>query len=312
MRLDKKDVARLLEGVPAPDMVGPWLAAESYRILDGLIYADNPQPNFSKDHSFADPDLFFSFAQLGVRGEPSEKSILRWVSKHGLLKRANEKDGALLIDTRVKSFEVNQAPITVERFRAEVLCAYQLLTLYTDVRENVGALEARIYGTDGTKHPSSYWPHTPSTDLEDFFASHRDVVGIVRRGLRFQVREGTRLKVERFPFEVSEESIVKHWDVWVALRALQHIVENRIANVRLSFDENYLNFPPLGGDYRIPRSWDCPDLLSAMYLQFYLLITDVEPLRRCKNPACDMPFPATRKNKRFCNATCRSNARHYR
>jgi len=84
------------------------------------------------------------------------------------------------------------------------------------------------------------------------------------------------------------------------------------------FDEKYLchpllvSSPPLKSDYRIPRLWTCPDLLSAMYLQFYLLITDAEPMRRCQNPACGKPFPATRKNKRFCNDTCRSNARHYR
>jgi len=70
--------------------------------------------------------------------------------------------------------------------------------------------------------------------------------------------------------------------------------------------------PPLGSYYRIPRSWGCPDLLSVLYLQFYLLITDFEPMRRCQNLACGMPFPAIRKNKPFCNNTCRSNARHYR
>ena len=230
---------------------------------------------------------------------------MRWVSKHGLLERANEKDGALLSGTGVNDDEVNQAPITVARFRAEVLCAYQLLTLYTDIQaENVETLEARIYGTDGTRHPSSYWPHTPSTDLDDYFATHRDVF---RRA-----REVMRLKDEIIGFDESEVSNVQHWDVWAALRALQHVIEPRIANVRLCFDKSYLGSPPLGSDYRIPRSWDCPDLLSALYLQFYLLVTDFEPMRRCQNPACGLPFPATRKNKRFCNATCRSNARNYR
>jgi predicted nucleic acid-binding Zn ribbon protein len=53
-------------------------------------------------------------------------------------------------------------------------------------------------------------------------------------------------------------------------------------------------------------------LLSAIYLQFYLLVTDNKPMRHCENPACGMPIPITRKDKRFCNASCRSNARHYR
>jgi len=331
VRLDKKDVARVLEGVPFPEMVGWWPVAVSYRILGGWIYVDNPQPIFEENperyldtiQSFANPDLFFSFARLGARGEPSEKSILRWVRKHGLLERKNEKDGALLSDTGGNGIEVNQASITVERFRTEVLCAYQLLTLYTDIwEENIEALEARIYGTDGTRHPSSYWPHTPSTELEMFFATHRDFqIGVRDCTRRYDELIGQL--GESYGFEAPEGQYVKHLDLSVALRALQHVVENRIADVRLSFDQNYFNekylcfppavtSPPLKSDYRIPRSWDCPDLLSAMYLQFYLLITDFEPMRRCQNPACGLPFPATRKNKRFCNDTCRSNARNYR
>src|SRR5829696_4690056 len=101
--------------------MGWWPVAMSYRILDGWIYADNPQPIFVKDPErsletdrfFADPDLFLSFARLGARGEPSEKSILAWVLEHGLLERKNEKDDALLSDTGGNSIdEVNQAPIT--------------------------------------------------------------------------------------------------------------------------------------------------------------------------------------------------------
>jgi hypothetical protein len=300
LKIDKRDVAHLLKGFSEPNFISLLPVAKGYKILSGVIYADDPEFEPLKYlDAFGDWDLFFSFARLGARGEPSESSILRWVSEHGLLRRENGMHGQLSLK------EVEQAPITVANFRAEVLCAFQLLTLYTDIQaENVGALEASIYGTDGTRHPSSYWPHTPSTTLEDFFASHREVFG---RG-----REGMRLKDEIIGFEESEGSNVKHWDVWAALRALQHVVENRIASVRLSFDEGYLSSPPLGSDYRIPRSWKCPDLLSALYLQFYLLITDSEPMRRCQNPACGMPFPATRKNRRFCNATCRSNARNYR
>ena len=318
MKLDKKDMARLLEGVTAPDMVGWWPVAVSYRIYDGSIYADDPQPIFEKDPEidletdgfFADPDLFFSFARLGARGEPSEKSIYRWVLEHGLLKRKNEKEGALLSDTGRNGSEVNQAPITVMRFRAEVLCAYQLLTLYTDIwEENVGALEAHIYGSDGTRHSSSYWPNTPSTELEKFFVTHRKMY--------LWTIEGMRGLYEHMGSERAEGLNVKHWDLLAALWVLQQVVENRIADVRLGFAENYLGpgflvSPRSKSDYRMSRSWYCPDLLSAMYLQFYLVITDFQPMRRCQNPPCGMSFPATRKNKRFCNATCRSNARNYR
>jgi hypothetical protein len=84
-----------------------------------------------------------------------------------------------------------------------------------------------------------------------------------------------------------------------------------IRDVRLSLTD----LPIAGGqeaDRALPvrRSMRCPNLLSAAYLQFYLMVTGSKSMRNCD--ACGTPFPAKPKNKRHCNATCRSNARHYR
>jgi hypothetical protein len=306
LKIDKRDVAHLLEGFSNPDNVRMWPVAKSYKIGGGVIYADDPQRDPLRDFvSFGDPDLFFSFTRLGARGEPSESSILRWVSEHGLLRREIDQQGP-----RSSAIDVQQAPITVADFRAEVLRARQLLTLYMNIREeDFEALKIKIYETAEKRHLSSYWPNTPPTDLEKRLSHYRDVAGNARKALG--------LLQEMSPFDEPEWTIVERWDVFMALGALQEIVRDRLADVRLDFGHNWIETLPLASDYRIPdyripRSWDCPDLLSAMYLQFYLLITDFEPMRRCQNPACGLPFPATRKNKRFCNATCRSNARNYR
>ena len=61
--------------------------------------------------------------------------------------------------------------------------------------------------------------------------------------------------------------------------------------------------------YKSTQSWGATDLISAVYLQFYLLMTNGLAMRRCENPACGMPV--TRRNRKFCNPTCRSNMRHY-
>ncbi len=114
----------------------------------------------------------------------------------------------------------------------------------------------------------------------------------------------------------------------IARMALKNVVKDRVSRIRLSFDEvdtdvlfglikEYVSSQAPNRDYlsgadSMLRRWECPDLLSAMYLQFYLLITDFRPMRRCENPPCSMPLPATRTNQRYCNASCRSNARHYR
>jgi hypothetical protein len=60
---------------------------------------------------------------------------------------------------------------------------------------------------------------------------------------------------------------------------------------------------------RVIQSWYCPDLLTAMYLQLYLLISDHRLMRYCN--FCGAPFPY-RENKFYCNPTCRSRARHQR
>jgi hypothetical protein len=60
-------------------------------------------------------------------------------------------------------------------------------------------------------------------------------------------------------------------------------------------------------------SYECSDLPSAIYLQFYLLVTKNKVPRFCENPACGELFFPTKSNQRHCHGdSCRSNARHYR
>ena len=124
--------------------------------------------------------------RLGARGEPSESSILHWVSERGLLRRENEKHGVLL------NTEVNQASITMEEFRADVLCACQLLNLHVDIREeNFAALQAKTYGMDEKRHLSSYWPRTPPTELDIYFANRRDTYKQIQGRIGPITRNGT-------------------------------------------------------------------------------------------------------------------------
>lgn len=49
----------------------------------------------------------------------------------------------------------------------------------------------------------------------------------------------------------------------------------------------------------------CPSLLSYMYLRFYLVITNMRPMRTCKE--CGIPFflKRVKKDNKFCRNTCR-------
>jgi hypothetical protein len=62
--------------------------------------------------------------------------------------------------------------------------------------------------------------------------------------------------------------------------------------------------------YSSDLSWWCPDLLSAMYLQFALLRMGDRPKRICAN--CGTLFPLTRKDKDYCDETCYRTAYNHR
>ncbi len=365
MRIRPENFVGLLGASPDVVYLDNWPVADRYKIAGGWIYAEE-RGEFpgGKRRNLEYPGLFLSFAQLGAHGEPSDSSISDWVSENGLL-RARE-DGYF-----------RPAPMTVEDFRTEVLCAHQLLRLYTNMRtDNTGALWDMI--VKAKRHPSSEWPNTPLTvvdkDIRGFIRSHPEWADL--RSEEEVLEEIEALKevaIEKFlpsyegefwewmRKEKGEEAI--EWDrrIWTQvysdplfreeiIEADERYLERRreavangwllppkededwrdediidfawisfeqalgecVRNVRPGFGERRNPKLRRTTDYVPPRSWECPDLLSAIYLQFYLFVTSDKPARYCENPACGMPLLVTRKNKRFCNASCRSNARHYR
>lgn len=126
-----------------------WPRAERYRIVWGTIYADGERreeddrpydksgrprnyKNYDRQSPLRDPQLFQSFARLASHNGPSDKRILKWVQEHGLLRRANpELDG----DAFMPDGGVNQAPMSVTDFKAEVYRLRALLDLYVQIRE---------------------------------------------------------------------------------------------------------------------------------------------------------------------------------
>ncbi len=225
-----------------------------------------------------DEDLFFSFARLWARGEPSGRSILNWVGKRGLLTLQDDDQPLVSADE-----QLNQAPMAIEEFKAEALRARSALDVYADLYEGggIGALKARIRALRNDYLRVG----RPLSELDKYF-------------------------VHRWG-EVSDEP--GWYDgtlLLVAAMRLQGFVQSRVATVRLGFSGELIPWAPSRG-YKPVQSWQCPDLLSAIYLQFYFWMTDALPMRRCVNPACEMPFPATRGDKRVCSRSCRSNLRHY-
>ncbi len=88
-----------------------------------------------------------------------------------------------------------------------------------------------------------------------------------------------------------------------AQSALGEITTRLVSNVQLRVGVQR-------GEGTVPSCY-CPDLLSAIYLQFYLLVTRSKPIAFCKNPPRRQPFTPDSSKHVYCSDSCRSNARHY-
>jgi hypothetical protein len=283
------------------DTVCLWAVAPPYVIVnDTIIPQDERQARLT--FPLSNPNLFLSFARLGAQGEPSEQRILQWVNRRGLLRgqdrlRESEFAGAVAFGPVLKQHErIVQNPATVGDFRREVRCANQLLRLYAHVRGRDYEAIAGWFLEPLVERSSD-----ESTIVERFLARERAELEYTGELLR--LRQAQTVTTRR---EFGE------WNSGTAKSILLGSVAYTVADVRLTLTG--LRMPGDQGQESLlaRRTMRCPDLLSAIYLQFYLMVTDNKPMRRCENPACGMPFPATPKHKRFCNATCRSSGRYYR
>jgi hypothetical protein len=244
-----------------------------------------------------DTDLFPSFVRLGKRGQPSKVSILRWVKEHGLLK-------GLLHEG------VNQRPMAVDHFRSEVRCARELASLYMDIREkDSAAIWARFVGEGEYREPQFY----DNAVGEYFVKFHHPEY--------FENLED----FERFRLSLEPRKQREHPDhLKSGATAFENILEELIYEVTLNplsdefavDDEGtiHLHSWQPHEPYHPVLSWRCPDLRSAIYLQFALMVTSGKPWRRCKAQDCRTPFQPSRKDNFYCDpkGTCRSRARKYR
>jgi hypothetical protein len=276
-----------------------WATTPPYTVLDGFIIA----PTQQKAHvtfPLSDRNLFLSFARLGAHGEPSEANILKWVNEHGLLRgrdelRQSDFAYAVAFGSVLEPRErIEQAPITLSDFRREVRCANQLLRLYADVRSrNYDAIAERFLGLSPPRALEE------STIVEKFVERWRS--GPVHHSVKWMLDQRMTTRRREGEFLIGDAKAVLYGSLAYTVRDIRLT----LTGLRIPGEQ--------GEDTSLARRtmW-CPDLLSAIYLQFYLFVTDNKPVRHCENPACGMPVPITRTDRRFCNATCRSNARNYR
>ena len=315
MRIDKVETAGLFGSGEAQDIF-MWPRAARYRIVQGTIYAvgerlaeddpydENGKPrkylNLTRRSPLSDPPLFKSFARLASHNGPSDKRILKWVHEHGLLHRTNT---TLSGDAFMPDGGVNQAPMAVLDFRAEVYFLRALLDLYVQIREHrTNEIESRI--------------SNPTSAVDEALALGFDIKAAFTFPNRLIDPRGMKylLALTTLPYGRAPDVTLNHAD-----KVLCDLVSKKLEGIRprltpgfalpkeassltgkqllsLPEDEAKKMFDP-PKTYRLQPSWSCSDLLEAIYLQFFLWVSGNKPVRICENEGCRMPFPSLARTR---------------
>jgi hypothetical protein len=296
MRLHKEETGALPES--GNDSLLEWpVCTEGYWVWNGQeVYPRGDQTRVT--FPLMNSELFLSFARLGSNGEPSKDSILKWIHQHGLLRRKGQRqpeEPARWLES-TQGEVVEEQSISLEDFRVEVRTVHQLLSLYSDVRErNADRVMDRWFF-----NPPSLWPNTQRSLVDRYLERHLE-----RDRIDYGGKERRYL----------EEIAINVHGVYLkrAIDLIRRCLNEKLAPSQPLLEWNWWDRPePSSTSVGFMHWYDVPDLLTGMYLQLYVVVANKKPTRRCGNPACRMSFPVTRRNKRFCNDSCRSNARHYR
>jgi hypothetical protein len=240
-----------------------WPIATDYVERDGKIF-----PEGFKEFAtpLDDPDLFSSLARLSRRGQPSPRTILGWIKKHGLLTNAQDDFGD---------------PITLEEFRKEAREAQRTLTFYKDLRlGNPDPIRhfirtERVQGIDDSGQPMGPKGVFASThiDVDQDDADARHMV--------FHRQER------------SDATVLS-----VGLSDLQQRILGKLDLV-MTFGRNFDHPHKLGNLYRPVPTLMPANLLGAAWLQFCLYVADFDRRwRLCV--ACGRPFEVTRSDLTTC------------
>ncbi len=276
-----------------------WPVAAGYRITPGGVISPEPgcKPHmsvrsFPPPSPLKDPELYLSFSKL-AHGRKIRERIQNWVSKHGLLTREDPRKGG---DVLLKGGVVNQAPMRIDDFITHASKFDALVRLYAEVGSgNAEAIALRI--------------SRRTSVVDERLASVHRATGSTHGRMLMSLEH--------------ETSYARHPLLWLADRVLCDVLAEELVGVRIrpvsgfaipweTTDEELAAIRSASPRPYVPTSsFACPDLLSALYLQLFLVILRRRPMRRCEG--CGLPLPETaHKGKHYHNATCRSNARYKR
>lgn len=279
-----------MEANPYSDSRRRWRVAESYILEEGRIRVEKADEVRGYD-PMTDPEVLTSFLRLGrierTQSPSARQHALKWVEKYGLLEHGETdlpyaNDGEFDVRPKVQQRSADASELVMEAMEAR-----HAASLYEDLRN--GKFER-----------------------------------LVEQGKRFKKAKEERqlTKVEAFLEKSwaghqgeSYERISRTFLPWLTASFLKGLLAGKLSDVRIAVSSGCLlpeTANPFSDFLRPPSgiAYQWWDLKSAIYLQLALVMGGGEPMKWCENPNCRTPFPAKRKDNRFCKPGCRSSARN--
>lgn len=274
-----------------------WIIAEQYEKVNSKIRVEKlgDYRAYCPVENDGSADLFNSFTKIGGNERLFDKRILDWVGRHGLLQREYyERDRIkespcldyygpyrlFVRDKRVSAGEqkmLNQASISVDDFRIKVQEAQSAVQLYR-----------YLYTRD--------------------FSGLRNWIEQLRQQVRLPNQVEEMLLRDRTGYPKTSEPM-SATEVMMITTRFEAFLTRQIAGVKVSLSSSHNSSRSLEYNYAPRRTYRCPDLLTAIWLQFYLAVTERHPLKHCANPSCFTLFFPNDGRQKYCGSGCRSTGR---
>lgn len=205
------------------------------------------------------PNLFLEFAQIAEKGL-ERSSILAWLKKYGLLYRSPPP---LRLDPQMSN-----------EYFTELGRNYYLTKTYGFTIATTTAFAQLAYlANQALKLYTAYKSQKPSV-------VHSAIQGFLPKSC-----------VELIEHAPNREYLMYE----TLVQALHRITVMHLDFVSPQFDYVSVDSPPF---FHFTPGFQVPNLLSAVWLQFYWHVTNHQELERCQ--ACGMLFKPTRKGQKFC------------
>jgi len=236
------------------------------------------------------PRLFLDFARIAERKNPAA-ALSQWIAQYGLLGFADSSpqwspEGSPQVTVPPRQYDDTGGPgETLEAVWEEVYTTNSILALYEAVlNRDHETLESLLF---------------PPGEDPEWLERRREYANELRQE---SGSDWTDVLVDQALGQV-----------WAYLDALSVFAYPTISPM------GSLHQQPLLTVDRLNASWGVRNLLGAMYLQFFWLVTSAGELARCKYCGRIISYAPTwpesegrkpRKDKEFCDSRCRQNY-HY-